>query len=169
MKHSDKRKALLSALEKVDHQVDTCPECGFWKEQAAPLCPLCSDPNREANALCIVRDVNDILAIEKSQAFRGKYHVLGGVLDPLAGVFEKDLRLDPLWKRLRSGSYQEVILALGTSPEAETTAYYIAQALADWPGKVTRLASGVPFGTDLEYTDVLTLARAVRERQPLHT
>lgn len=169
MRHPTERKSLLEALRAVDKHVDTCPECGFWKVQVAPVCPLCSDPSREERVLCVVRDVNDILAIEKSQAFRGHYHVLGGVLDPLAGVLEKDLRLDPLWRRLRSGTYQEVILALGTSPEAETTAYYLAQALADWSGKVTRFASGIPFGTDLEYVDVLTLARAVRERQSFHT
>lgn len=114
----------------------------------------------------MVREVSDLIAIEQAGAFRGYYHILGGVLDPLSGISEKDLRLNELWTRLREGTYQEVILALGTSPEAETTAYYIVRALSDWPGRVTRFASGIPVGTDLSYVDTLTLVRSLRNRQP---
>lgn len=166
LKKPDLLHRMVEALYNVQQQIRTCSSCGFWTEGEG-LCVICSDPNRTEAALCVVKDASDVLAIEKSQAFRGHYHVLGGVLDPLAGVGEKDLRFAQLWERVRSGVYEEVILALGTSPEAETTAYYIARQLADWHGRVTRFASGIPVGSDLEYVDPLTLSRSLRERQPL--
>ncbi len=156
---------LSTALSQVAKEVDTCPECGFWKEKSEPLCPICADPRRDEPVLCVVREVTDLIAVEQAGIFRGHYHVLGGVLDPLSGIGEKDLRLETLWRRLRQNTYQEVILALGTSPEAETTAYYIVRSLSDWNGKVTRLSSGIPVGTDLAYVDALTLARCLRDRQ----
>lgn len=157
---------LAEALTQVVEKVAPCTYCGFWAEGPQPVCAICADPARDEPILCVVKEAGDVLAIERSQAFRGRYHVLGGVLDPLAGIQEKDLRLAPLWDRLRRDGYQEVILALGTSPEAETTAYYIARQLADWPGRITRFASGIPVGSDLEYVDPLTLSRSLRERQP---
>ena len=166
MRHPELLTSLAGALSEVAAEVDACPACGFWKEKSQPLCPICTDPRRDEPALCVVREVSDLIAIEQAGAFRGHYHVLGGVLDPLAGISEKDLRLNDLWRRLREGTYQEVILALGTSPEAETTAYYIVRALSDWPGKVTRFPSGIPVGTDLSYVDTLTLVRSLRNRQP---
>lgn len=159
---------ILQALGEVQTQLVPCQECGYWAEAEVGLCAICQDDKRTEPVLCVVKEAADILAIERSQAFRGYYHVLGGVLDPLSGITEKDLRLDSLWKRLRKGSYQEVLIALGTTPEAETTAYYIARQLADWPGKVTRFVSGIPVGSELEYVDPLTLSRSLRERQPLH-
>ncbi|MCX8112123.1 MAG: recombination mediator RecR [Bacteroidia bacterium] len=164
LKKPDLLRQLSHSLEGVIHQITPCPVCGFWTEG---FCVLCTDPARTEPILCVVKDASDILAIERIQTFRGRYHVLGGILDPLSGVGEKDLRLVQLWDRLRRESYEEIILALGTSPEAETTAYYIAQQLADWPGRLTRFASGIPVGSDLEYVDPLTLARSLRERQPL--
>ncbi len=158
--------SLSEGLSRVAQEVDTCPECGFWKDKSAPLCPICADPRREDPVLCVIREVSDLIAIEQAGAYRGHYHVLGGVLDPLSGVGEKDLRLEALWRRLNRGTYQEVLLALGTSPEAETTAYYIVRSLSDWNGKITRLSSGIPVGTDLTYVDALTLARCLRDRQP---
>ncbi len=166
MRHPALLEGLAGALTQVAAEVDACPACGFWKEKGQPLCPICTDPRRDEPALCVVREVSDLIAIEQAGAFRGHYHILGGVLDPLSGISEKDLRLNELWGRLREGTYQEVILALGTSPEAETTAYYIVRALSDWPGRVTRFASGIPVGTDLSYVDTLTLVRSLRNRQP---
>lgn len=151
-------------LSAVAEQIRPCAACGFWTE--GELCEICSDPHRNEPILCVVKDAADVLALERSQAFQGRYHLLGGVLDPLAGVGEKDLRFQSLWQRIRTEGYQEVLLALGTSPEAETTAYYIARQLADWPGKVTRFASGIPVGSELEYLDPLTLSRSLRERLP---
>ena len=165
MRHPTLIEALSEALSRAAEEVDTCPECGFWKEKTRPLCPICADPRREEPTLCVVRDITDLIAIEQAGVFRGYYHVLGGVLDPLSGIGEKDLRLDELWRRLRQNTYQELILALGTSPEAETTAYYIVRSLSDWNGKITRLASGIPVGTDLAYVDTLTLVRCLRDRQ----
>ncbi|MCS6895327.1 MAG: recombination mediator RecR [Bacteroidia bacterium] len=158
--------SLLSALEEVVQSVHTCPNCGFWTESEG-FCDVCTDPHRDHTTLCIVKDAADVLAIERSQAFRGKYHVLGGVIDPLSGVGEKDLRLEQLWERLKKESYEELIFALGTSPEAETTTYYIARHLIDWHGRLSRFASGIPVGSELEYIDPLTLSRSLRERQPL--
>lgn len=158
---------LNTALFEAAQRIHPCPVCGFWTE-STEACELCTDPYRTEAALCVVKEPGDVLAIERSQAFRGRYHVLGGVLDPLSGVGEKDLRLTQLWERLRREPYEELILALGTSPEAETTAYYIARHLVDWHGRITRFASGIPVGSDLEYIDPLTLSRSLRERQPLH-
>lgn len=157
---------LSAALALTAQRIRPCSMCGFWAE-SSDVCDLCTDPHRMEPALCVVKEAADVLAIERSQAFRGRYHVLGGVLDPLSGIGEKDLRMAQLWDRLRQERYEEVILALGTSPEAETTAYYIARHLADWHGRITRFASGIPVGSDLEYIDPLTLSRSLRERQPL--
>ncbi|MCX7606792.1 MAG: recombination mediator RecR [Bacteroidia bacterium] len=160
--------SVLGSLQQVQTSVRMCRRCGFWAESDGGLCIICTDAGREEPVLCVVKEPSDILAIERSQAFRGQYHVLGGVLDPLSGVQEKDLRLKELWQRIRTEGYEEVVLALGTSPEAETTTYYIARHLADWPGRITRFASGIPVGSDLEYVDPLTLSRSLRERQPIH-
>lgn len=157
---------LQGALGSVAQTIKPCSICGFWTD-APDACDLCTDTTRTEPALCVVKEAADVLAIERSQAFRGRYHVLGGVLDPLSGVGEKDIRLAQLWERLRRERYEELILALGTNPEAETTAYYIARQLADWHGRITRFASGIPVGSDLEYIDPLTLSRSLRERQPL--
>lgn len=165
LKKPELYRSLLESLANVQEKIRSCTQCGFWTEEE--VCRFCADPRRTEATLCVVKDVSDVLAIERSQAFSGRYHVLGGVLDPLSGIGEKDLRLQSLWERLRSEHFQEVILALGTSPEAETTAYYIARHLADWPLRVTRFASGIPVGSDLEYVDPLTLSRSLRERQPL--
>ncbi|MCS6790825.1 MAG: recombination mediator RecR [Bacteroidia bacterium] len=159
---------LSQALVEVQTKITPCRECGYWAEAEAGLCMICQDVRRTEPVLCVVKEPADVLAIERSQAFRGHYHILGGVLDPLSGITEKDLRLDNLWKRLQKGAYEEVLLALGTSPEAETTAYYIARQLTDWHGKITRFASGIPVGSELEYIDPLTLSRSLRERQPVY-
>lgn len=164
LKKPDFLAQLRDTLTAVAAQVRPCVACGFWTE--GELCEICSDPHRTESILCVVKDASDVLALERSQAFRGRYHLLGGVLDPLAGIGEKDLRLPALWQRIRTEGYEEVLLALGTSPEAETTAYYIARQLADWPGKVTRFASGIPVGSELEYLDPITLSRSLRERLP---
>ncbi|MEN3040490.1 MAG: recombination mediator RecR [Bacteroidia bacterium] len=166
LKKPDHIHTLLHALNEVIQTVRTCPICGFWTQNEG-ACEICEDPRRDSTTLCIVKDASDVLAIERSQAFRGRYHILGGVLDPLSGIGEKDLRLTQLWDRLKKGPYEELIFALGTSPEAETTAYYIARQLADWHGRLTRFASGIPVGSELEYIDPLTLSRSFRERQPL--
>jgi len=166
LKKPDSLAEIQAALGAVAQTIRSCPVCGFWTDKS-DACDLCTDDDRSEPALCVVKEPSDVLAIERSQAFRGRYHVLGGVLDPLSGVGEKDLRLAQLWERLRHESYEELILALGTSPEAETTAYYIARQLADWHGRITRFASGIPVGSDLEYIDPLTLSRSLRERQPL--
>lgn len=165
MKKSELVSELADSLKEVMEQVHPCAVCGFWTDNP-DLCDLCTDPHRDEPVLCVVKEAGDVVAIERSQAFRGRYHVLGGVLDPLSGVSEKDIRLAALWERLRREKYDEIILALGTSPEAETTAYYIAKHLADWHGKITRFASGIPVGSELEYVDPLTLSRSLRERQP---
>ncbi len=165
MRHPAQIQALANTLVAVAEEVDACPECGFWKEKQQTVCTLCRDAHRVEPILCVIREVADLIAIEQVGIFQGHYHILGGVLDPLAGISEKDLRLEALWQRLRSGRYQELILALGHTPEAETTAYYVARALADWPGRITRFASGIPMGTDLAYVDGLTLARSLRDRQ----
>lgn len=155
-------KQALDALETFS----LCPICHFWSQDQKP-CAICNDPTRQEPILCLVAKPTDILPIEKTQVFQGKYHVLGGLLDPLRGIGEKNLNLETLISRIQTGMFEEVLLALGTSLEAETTQYYIAEILRPYNLRLTYLPSGVPFGSEIEYLDAFTLARSVKNRQPL--
>ncbi|MGQ9863568.1 MAG: recombination mediator RecR [Bacteroidia bacterium] len=156
---------LQQALEALEN-FSLCPVCHFWSENQQP-CALCKDPSRNEPILCLVAKPSDILPLEKTQVFRGKYHVLGGLLDPLRGIGEKDLHLTTLLPRIQNGAFEEVLFALGTSLEAETTQYYIAEFLRPYNLRLTYLPSGVPFGSEIEYVDAFTLARSVKNRQVL--
>jgi recombination protein RecR len=157
---------LISALREVKLRVRFCDRCGNIAE--ADLCDICADPRRLATAICVVEEPKDVVAIERTREFRGTYHVLGGAIDPIGGVGPDDLRIRQLFTRLASGEVSEVILATDPNGEGEATAAYLARRLAPLDVTVTRLASGLPVGGDLEYADEVTLGRAFEGRRSMN-
>jgi len=158
-------KQLAEAILDARQRVQLCSVCGALTEQSP--CALCSDPRRDATLLCIVERPVDILSIEKSGTFQGKYHVLGGKISPLNGVEPEDLRIAELEQRLAQEPITELIIALGTDVEGDATSFYLAKRLARGQLKITRIAHGLPAGTGLEYADELTLSRALEGRREL--
>lgn len=152
--------ALLDARERVQ----SCSVCGALTETQP--CPLCTDERREASLVCVVERAVDVLLVEKAGSYRGRYHVLGGRLSPLNGVEPEDLRIAELEARLGREPIREVILALPTDVEGDSTCHYLAERLGTRALKVTRLAHGLPAGSGLEFADELTLSRALEGRQP---
>lgn len=153
--------AITAALDTVR----PCPRCGFFSEDA--LCHICADPKRDPALIAVVQEASDILVIERSHAFRGHYHVLGGVLSPLDGVGPDQLRITPLVERARSGTVQEIIIALGTDVRSETTRIYLSNELKPFPLRISQLATGISAGGPLEFADPASLACALQDRKPL--
>ncbi|HXV25739.1 MAG TPA: recombination mediator RecR [Alphaproteobacteria bacterium] len=156
---------LVAALEEVARTVHPCRVCGNLSE--ADLCQICADPERDPSQLCVVEDVEDLWALERTHAFKGRYHVLGGTLSALDGIGPERLAIAALLSRLNEGGVREVILALGATVEGQTTAHYVADRLAGLQVTVTRLAHGVPVGGELDYLDEGTLTAAFKARQNL--
>jgi recombination protein RecR len=156
---------LVDNLLRARDRVRFCEICGALTEKT--VCDLCSDPRREASLVCIVERPVDIISIEKSGTFRGKYHVLGGKISPLGGIEPDDLRIAELEKRLDQETILEVVIALGTDVEGDATSFYLAKRLARPGLKITRIAHGLPAGTGLEFADELTLSRALEGRREL--
>jgi recombination protein RecR len=129
------------------------------------ICDICADPRRSQNVICVVENIRDVMSIEATMQYSGRYHVLGGVISPMDGVHPADLNIESLLKRVPSG-IDEVILAIGSGMEGETTAYYIYKKLCEYPVKITALARGVGFGEELEYADEITLGRSIKNRMP---
>ena len=154
---------LAEAIVTVKDKVRFCDVCGNVCESSP--CPLCLDPRRDGSIVCVVEEPKDVMAIEKTHEFRGRYHVLGGAINPMANVGPADLRIRELLERLRDGQIREVVLALDPNTEGEATTSYLAKLLDPIGVKVTRLASGLPVGSDLEYADEITLSRAFRGRR----
>lgn len=161
----DRLGSLARALTAVKERVRPCVECGHLAE--SDRCEFCGDPRRDSAILCVVEDSSAVLVLERAGEYRGRYHVLGGRLDPLAGVGPESLRIDQLVARVAAEGVQEVILATNPSMEGEVTATYLQQRLAGLPARVTRLARGLPVGGDLEYVDGVTLAHALSAREPV--
>ena len=157
--------SLGRAIARVQETVHSCALCGFFTE--TDPCALCADPGRDRHFLCVVEQPTDILPIERSGAFHGLYHALGGKISPLDHVGPEALRIPALLQRLKEHPPQEVILALGADVEGEATAHYIADLLSAYPLKISRLAQGLPAGAGLEYADQLTLSRALTGRTSL--
>ncbi len=158
-------KQLAEALLRARERIKFCSICGSLTEKA--VCDICDDPRRDASVLCVVEQAVDILSLEKSGTFRGRYHVLGGKISPLDGVEPDDLRIAELEKRLLDTPVKEIILALGTDVEGDATGYYLAKRLARPGLKITRIAHGLPAGTGLEFADELTLSRALEGRREM--
>lgn len=154
---------LVDSLVHVKERVRFCTTCGNVAE--AEQCRICLDPKRDATIVCVVEEPKDVLAIERTREFRGKYHVLGGSINPIEGIGPEDLRIRELLARLADGSIVEVILATDPNLEGEATATYLARTIAPLGVAVSRLASGLPVGGDLEYADEVTLGRAFEGRR----
>ncbi|MBA8827424.1 recombination protein RecR [Saccharopolyspora lacisalsi] len=155
---------LQDALQSVKEGVVFCDVCGNVSEQQR--CRICLDSRREPKLVCVVEEPKDVLAIERTREFRGRYHVLGGALDPLSGVGPDQLRVRELVNRIGTDEVTEVIIATDPNTEGEATATYLVRLLQDFPGlSVTRLASGLPMGGDLEFADEMTLGRALSGRR----
>jgi recombination protein RecR len=156
---------LVSALTEVKRRVRFCSVCGNVAQEEQ--CRICLDARRDTTVLCVVEEPKDVVAIERTREFRGRYHVLGGAISPIEGVGPDDLRVRELLTRLASGEVTEVILATDPNLEGEATATYLARMLKPMGLRVTRLASGLPVGGDLEYADEVTLGRAFEGRRLL--
>jgi recombination protein RecR len=156
---------LADALTQARAKVGRCQRCGAFTE--IQPCGLCADPLRDASLLCLVERPLDVWLLEKSHAFRGRYHVLGGVLSPLNGIGPEDLAVHTLEARLQNEPIREVVIALGTNVEGDATAHYLAQRLAASGVRITRIAHGLPAGSGLEFADDVTLLRALEGRREL--
>jgi recombination protein RecR len=160
----DEALALAAAIQDVKERVRFCKECGNLTED--DVCVICLDPRRDHTLVCVVEQPVDLISLEKTHEYRGLYHVLGGSLSPIDGVEPEHLRIDELLRRVEQNGVQEVVLATNPNMTGEATAHYLADRLRDRV-KVTRLASGLPVGGDLEYADEVTLGRALAGRREM--
>jgi recombination protein RecR len=156
---------LLRALEGVNERLATCDICG--NVDTCNPCGICADPRRDQRMLCVVEDVPDLWALERSRLFPGKFHVLGGKLSALEGVRPEDLNISSLLSRIAEGGIDEIILAMNATLEGQTTAHYLAERMEALPVRITQLAHGLPVGGELDYLDDGTLAQALRARRPV--
>jgi recombination protein RecR len=161
----EEAQALAEAIREVKERIGLCESC--FNLADGPLCRICADERRDSEVICVVEEPSDLISIERTHEFRGRYHVLGGALSPIDGIDPEDLKLSELYDRARDGGVREVVIATNPTTTGEATALHIADALRDRAPevKVTRLASGLPVGADLEYADELTLGRALAGRR----
>jgi recombination protein RecR len=158
---------LVRAITEAKARVRFCSRC--WNVADAELCPICQDDRRDASIICVVEESRDIVAIEKTGEFRGRYHVLLGAMNPRGGVGPEPVKMKELFARIEPEDVQEVILCTNPNTEGEVTAMYIARMMKPFGVRVTRIASGLPVGGDLEYADELTLGRALEGRRDVTT
>ncbi len=156
--------ALAQALLAAKEQVGCCSVCGHLS--AEPICEICSNPNRDQSIICVVIDSRDLIALEKTREYRGKYHVLGGLISPMDGISPDQLNIQSLVRRVSQGGITEVIMAISPTVEGETTTLYVGGLIKPFT-RVTRIAFGIPMGGDLEYADEVTLAKALEGRRDL--
>lgn len=141
-----------------------CQECGNVTD--TPICSICSNPARDQQIVCVVEDIRDILAIEATESYKGKYHVLGAIISPMDGIGPNDLNIEPLIKKAGQGVVKEIIFAFSSTMEGDTTNYYIYKKLQNFELQITSLSRGVAIGSELQYADELTLGRSILNRQP---
>ena len=153
-----------NAISLMKSNVKYCRVCHNISD--TEVCPICSDPRRDASTICVVENIQDVLAVENTQQFLGLYHVLGGIISPMDGIGPSDLEIESLVARVAEGSIKEVILALSSTMEGDTTNFYISRKLADYPVKLSVIARGISVGDELEYTDEVTLGRSIVNRTP---
>ena len=154
---------LIQAMQEVATHVKTCPVCGNLDTESP--CSICTSPKRDAAQICVVEDVADLWALEHADLFKGKYHVLGGVLSALDGIGPDELRIDSLLARVQSGDVHEIIMALPATVDGQTTLHYLAERLSKYPVKITTLSRGVPLGGELDYLDDGTIQMAFKSRR----
>lgn len=160
--NSDDVNLLINAIKGLKERLSFCKVC--YNITEFEICEICSSSKRDSTLICVVEEVSDVIAIEKSGEYRGRYHVLGGVLSPLSGVNQDDLKIKELLVRLNDSLVTEIILALNPDTEGDTTSLYLAKVLKPYNVKVTRIARGLPMGGDLEFADDATISRAVQGR-----
>jgi recombination protein RecR len=161
---SNEVEALANALIAAKQQVGCCSVCGHLS--AEPICEICSNTNRDPSMICVVIDSRDLIALEKTREYRGKYHVLGGLISPMDGISPDQLNIQSLVRRVSQGGIKEVIMAISPTVEGETTTLYVGGLIKPFT-RVTRIAFGIPMGGDLEYADEVTLAKALEGRRDL--
>lgn len=161
----EEAEAFAEAILEAKRSVHTCPKCQNLTDR--PICPICDDDTRDQGVICVVAEPRDVIAMERAREFRGVYHVLHGVISPLNHVTQDDIRVKELLARVGEGDVREVIMATNPDTEGEATAMYISRLLRPLEVKVTRLAYGVPVGSQLEYADEVTLSRALEGRQEM--
>lgn len=155
-----------NAIIKLRKEIKYCHVCHNISD--SDTCSLCSDPNRDDSIICVVENIKEVMVIENTRQFKGRYHVLGGVISPMDGIGPSDLEIDSLVKRASQGDIQEIILALSATMEGDTTNFYIFRKLAPYNIKISILARGVSVGDELEYTDEITLGRSIINRMPFN-
>ncbi|MCI5710317.1 MAG: recombination mediator RecR [Prevotella sp.] len=156
--------AFTRSLDTLKHEVRYCRVCHNISD--TDLCPICADSKRDSTQVCVVENVQDVMAIENTQQYRGLYHVLGGIISPMDGIGPGDLQIGSLVKRVEEGGVKEVILALSSTMEGDATNFYISRKLAPFPVAVSVIARGISVGDELEYTDEVTLGRSIINRTP---
>jgi len=152
------------SIIKMRGEILYCTNCNMISDTA--ICKVCNDTSRDRSLVCVVESIRDVLSIENTLQYNGLYHVLGGIISPMDGVGPSDLSINQLIKRVEEGSVNEVFLALSTTMEGETTAFYLYKLLNKFPVKISTIARGVGFGDELEFTDEVTLGRSIQNRQP---
>lgn len=158
--------SMADSIVRFRHDIRHCVSCNNLSDDA--LCPICSDTRRDRSTICVVEQVGDLLSIENTGQYHGQYHVLGGVISPMQGISPSDLKIDLLCDKLLTGEVKEVIIAISTSVEGETTLFYLLNRLKAFPDvKVTTIARGIGFGDELEYVDELTITHALLNRREL--
>ena len=155
------------AFTSLKRNIHVCGKCFMISDNE--ICPICDDRTRDRSIICVVENIRDVLSIESTGQYRGMYHILGGIISPIDGIGPSDLHIRELTERVKDGSVKEVILALSTSMEGETTSYYLYKQISAFPVNVTTIARGVGFGDDLEYADELTLGKSIVNRHPFNT
>ncbi len=155
---------LTAALDRFRQEIIFCEECHNLSDQ--PLCQICANPKRDSEQLCVVEDIRDVMAIENTGQYQGKYHVLNGIISPIDGIGPQDLTISSLKEKVARGKTKEVIFALSATMEGDTTIFYIHKQLASFEVKMSTIARGVPVGDELEYTDEVTLGRSIQKRVP---
>lgn len=155
---------LTAALSKLKHEVRHCKICHNISD--SDVCPICSDHRRDSTTICVVENIQDVMAIENTLQYHGLYHVLGGIISPIDGIGPSDIEVDSLVKRVAEGGVSEVIMALSSTMEGDTTAFYIFRKLAPYDVRQSVIARGISVGNELEYTDEITLGRSILNRVP---
>ena len=153
-----------NSIKTLKHDVKYCSVCHNISD--TDVCPICSDTRRDASTICVVENIQDVMAVEKTQQFNGLYHVLGGIISPMDGIGPGDIEADSLVDRISTGDVKEVILALSSTMEGDTTNFYISRKLVQYDVKLSVIARGISVGDELEYTDEITLGRSILNRTP---
>lgn len=156
--------SFADAITRVKHDVKYCKVCHNISD--TDVCSICSDPRRDASVVCVVENIQDVMAIEKTQQYNGLYHVLGGIISPMDGIGPNDIEISSLVERVKTGKIKEVILALSSTMEGDTTNFFISRKLADFDVAISVIARGISVGDELEYTDEVTLGRSIINRTP---